>query len=271
MFRKDHRGGPKDGKFKKGGFDKFAKKKPAEKPASTAVVVQPHKHTGIFVQKGKTDALVTKNFKVGESVYGERRIAAELNGERTEFRVWNPFRSKLGATILGGVDNMPIYPGAKVLYLGAASGTTVSHVSDIIGEHGVVYAVEFAHRPGRDLLQLAKRRMNIVPIIADARQPQHYRMLVGLVDTIFADVAQPDQARIVHLNAEMFLKSGGNYMISIKASCVDSTMEPEAVYAKEVDALRKFELKPREQMTLEPFHRGHAVVIGVYKPPTKHA
>lgn len=55
------------------------------------------------------------------------------NGEKIEYRVWNPFRSKLGAAILGGVDQIHIKPGAKVLYLGAASGTTVSHVSDIVG------------------------------------------------------------------------------------------------------------------------------------------
>jgi len=64
------------------------------------------------------------------------------------YRVWNPFRSKLAAAILGGVDKIHIAPGSKVLYIGAAAGTTVSHVSDIVGPTGCVYAVEFAHRPG---------------------------------------------------------------------------------------------------------------------------
>ena len=82
-----------------------------------------------------------------------------------------------------------------MLYLGAASGTTVSHVSDIVGPTGIVYAVEFSHRSGRDLVNMAKKRTNIIPIIEDARHPQRYRMLVGMVDTIFADVAQPDQVR----------------------------------------------------------------------------
>lgn len=82
-----------------------------------------------------------------------------------------------------------------MLYLGAAAGTTVSHVADIVGPSGCVYAVEFAHRPGRDLINMAKSRTNVIPIIEDARHPLKYRMLVGMVDTVFADVAQPDQVR----------------------------------------------------------------------------
>merc|ERR1711934_702193 len=112
-------------------------------------------------------------------------------------------------------------------------GTTVSHVSDMVGPEGMVYAVEFSHRSGRDLTNMAKKRPNIVPIVEDARQPMRYRMLVGMVDVIFSDVAQPDQARIVALNAHQFLKQGGGFLISIKANCVDSTATPEAVYAME--------------------------------------
>lgn len=48
-------------------------------------------------------------------------------------RQWNPFRSKLASAILGGVKNIYMEPGMKVLYLGAASGTTVSHVADLVG------------------------------------------------------------------------------------------------------------------------------------------
>ena len=141
----------------------------------------------------------------GDAVYGEKRITVEEGADETktkvEYRVWNPFRSKIAAAILGGVDNIWMAPGSRVLYLGAASGTSVSHVSDLVGETGVVYAVEFSHRSGRDLINVAKKRTNIIPIIEDARHPSKYRMLVGMVDTIFADVAQPDQARIVALNA----------------------------------------------------------------------
>ena len=138
--------------------------------------------------------------------------------------MWNPFRSKIVAAILGGVDNIHIGPGKKVLYLGAASGTTVSHVADIVGPEGLVYAVEFSHRSGRDLINVAKKRTNVIPIIEDARRPEKYRMLVGMVDVIFADVAQPDQARIIALNAHHFLKNGGHFVISIKVSLLLSPL-----------------------------------------------
>ena len=82
-------------------------------------------------------------------------------------------------TIIGGIDGIHMKPGSKVLYLGAAAGTTVSHVSDIVGPTGCVYAVEFAHRPGRDLINMAKSRTNVIPIIEDARHPLKYRMLMG--------------------------------------------------------------------------------------------
>ncbi|VDP96569.1 unnamed protein product [Echinostoma caproni] len=191
------------------------------------VFIEPHRHEGIFLAKGKEDCLVTRNIVVGESVYGEKRISVEDdNGEKIEYRVWNPFRSKLAAGIV------------NVLYLGAASGTTVSHVSDIVGPDGVVYAVEFSHRSGRDLLNVAKHRTNIVPIIEDARHPHKYRMLVGMVDCIFADVAQPDQSRIVGVNADYYLKNGGHTVISIKASCIDSVAAPEVVFAKEVTIVK---------------------------------
>lgn len=115
----------------------------------------------------------------------------------------------------------------------------------------------------------AKRRPNIVPIVEDARQPLRYRMLVGMVDVIFADVAQPDQARIVAINASHFLKPAGWFIIAIKANCVDSTASPEAVFAAEVDKLRKEQCRPREQLSLEPYHRDHAVVIGQYRVKKK--
>ncbi|XP_022236935.1 rRNA 2'-O-methyltransferase fibrillarin-like isoform X2 [Limulus polyphemus] len=233
------------------------------------VFVEPHRHEGVFIARGKEDALVTKNLIPGDSVYGEKRVSVEdLNG-KIEYRVWNPFRSKLAAAILGGVDQIHMSPGTKVLYLGAASGTTVSHVSDVVGEDGLVYAVEFSHRSGRDLIGVAQKRTNVIPIIEDARHPHKYRMLVGMVDTIFADVAQPDQARIVAINAHHFLKNGGHFVISIKANCIDSTAEPEAVFANEVKKLQAERLKPQEQITLEPYERDHAVVVGIYRPTPK--
>jgi len=235
------------------------------------VVIEPHRHPGIFIARGKEDALVTRNMVPGDSVYGEKRISVDGDdGQKIEYRVWNPFRSKLAAAILGGVDQIHMPPGCKVLYLGAASGTTVSHVSDVVGPEGLVFAVEFSHRSGRDLLNVAKKRTNIIPIIEDARHPHKYRMLVGMVDCVFADVAQPDQARIVALNSQYFLKNGGHFVISIKANCIDSTAEPEAVFAGEVKKLQSEKLKPQEQLTLEPYERDHAVVVGTYRAAPKN-
>lgn len=102
-------------------------------------------------------------------MYGEKRITVEspstspdVPAEKIEYRVWNPFRSKLAAGILGGLDDIYIAPGKKVLYLGAASGTSVSHVADVVGPTGTVYAVEFSHRSGRDLINMAKKRTNVI-------------------------------------------------------------------------------------------------------------
>lgn len=233
------------------------------------VVIEPHRHQGVFIAKGKEDALCTRNMVPGVSVYGEKRVEVEVDGGKVEYRVWNPFRSKLAAAILGGVDDIFIKPGTKLLYLGAASGTTVSHCSDLVGPTGIVYAVEFSHRSGRDLIEMAKKRTNVIPIIEDARHPLKYRMLVGMVDTIFADVAQPDQARIVALNAQYFLKAGGNFVISIKANCIDSTVDATVVFANEVEKLQQDQLRPKEQLTLEPYERDHAVVTGTYRPQPK--
>ncbi|KAL6617171.1 Fibrillarin [Neocallimastix sp. 'constans'] len=248
------RGGPKGGRAK----------------GSAKVVIEPHRHEGVFIARGKEDLLVTKNLVPGESVYGEKRISVDnADGTKTEYRVWNPFRSKIAAGILGGLDNIYIKPGAKVLYLGGASGTTVSHVADIVGPTGNVYAVEFSLRVGRELINVAKKRTNVIPIIEDARYPQKYRMLVPMVDVVFADVAQPDQARIIAMNAHMFCKIGGHIVISIKASCIDSTMEPAKVFASEVKKLQSEKIKPREQLTLEPYERDHAIVVGEYRPKSK--
>ncbi|KAM0687817.1 Small subunit processome complex component [Conglomerata obtusa] len=257
-------------------FDRSSKKRPnhaqkkkgtfASKSISKKVIVQPHpRFPGVFVTRGKEDLICTKNMTPGLSVYNEKRIASD----DVEYRIWNPYRSKLAAGITAQMDNIHIKPKSKVLYLGAASGTSVSHVSDIVGPEGIVYAVEFSQRSGRDLINLAKRRTNIVPIVEDARHPSKYRMIVPMVDVIFSDVAQPDQSRIVALNAQYFLKENGGVVISIKANCVDSTRAPSEIFAMEVDKLKKDNIKPKEQIGLEPFEKDHAIVVGIFRPTKK--
>ncbi|MEM3055733.1 MAG: fibrillarin-like rRNA/tRNA 2'-O-methyltransferase, partial [Candidatus Bathyarchaeia archaeon] len=147
--------------------------------------------------------LATVNLTPGIDVYGEQLIRV---GD-VEYRAWSPFRSKLAAAILRGLKNMPISKGMKVLYLGVASGTTCSHISDIVGDEGHIWGVDFAPRPLRDLIEkLAPYRRNISPILGDARAPEAYPPLVPIVDLIYADVAQPDQSRILSRNAELYLK-----------------------------------------------------------------
>lgn len=242
------------------------------KKSGPKTVVEQHRFEGVFIARGgKDDMLLTMNMVPGHTVYGEKKVVVEgaTPEEKKEYRQWNPFRSKLGAAVFNGIKKLHIKPGSKVLYLGAASGTTVSHVSDIVGPEGTVYAVEMAARPGRELIEVAKVRTNIVPIIEDARYPAKYRMLVPMVDVLFADVAQRAQAQIFAINAAAFLKNGGQFLISIKASCIDSTAAPSAVFARVREELIEQQFKPTEQVSLDPFERDHAMVGGVYRPQKK--
>ena len=217
----------------------------------------------------KNDAILTKSLYPGESVYNEKRVTVEENNQKVEYRTWNPYRSKIGAFICAGVNILGFSPGSKVLYLGAASGTTCSHVSDVIGPEGVLYAVEFSARCGRDLIGMAKKRSNVVPIIEDARKPQNYRFMVEMVDFVFADVAQPDQTRIIAMNCKKFLKNGGVFMIAIKASCIDSTQDPKVVFHSEVEKLKEEGLTPKKFITLEPYQKDHAMILGYFRPEKK--
>ncbi len=159
------------------------------------------KFEGVYQIK---DKLATLNMTPGRNVYGERLVQKDGN----ELRLWNPKRSKLAAAILNGLKTFPIKQDSHVLYLGAASGTTASHISDI-ATSGMVYCVEFSQRSFRDLIENTKERKNMIPILADARVPQSYSNLLESCDVIYQDVAQVNQAQILIDNARMYLKDGG--------------------------------------------------------------
>jgi fibrillarin-like pre-rRNA processing protein len=202
--------------------------------------------------------LVTRNMTPGRTYYGEPTYMVD----GVEYRSWNPTRSKLAAAIMKGIGVMPVRPGAMVLYLGAASGTTVSHVSDILGETGHIWALDFAPRALRDLLdKLARYRSNVSPILGDANRPMEYSHIVPMVDTVFADVAQPNQAEIVVKNASMFLKEGGWAMLSIKSRSVDVRRKPRDVYDAQVGVLEGGGLKVRELVELDPYEKDHAMAL----------
>jgi fibrillarin-like pre-rRNA processing protein len=202
--------------------------------------------------------LVTKNMTPGRTYYGEPTYQVDV----VEYRSWNPTRSKLAAAIMKGIGYMPVKPGAKVLYLGAASGTTVSHVSDILGETGHVWGLDFAPRALRDLIdKVARYRSNVSPILGDANKPMEYLSLVPKVDAVFADVAQPNQAEIMVKNASIFLKRGGWAMLSIKSRSVDVKQKPRDVYDAQAEALEGDGLKVRELIELDPYEKDHAMAL----------
>lgn len=217
------------------------------------------KFPGVFTVNRQ---LATVSFAPGTRVYGEKLVR---EGE-TEYRIWDLYRSKLAAALHKGLREMPIKPGAVVLYLGAASGTTPSHVSDIVGKDGTVFCVEFAQRSMRDLLQVCERRQNMLPIMGDARQPQEYAELLGdaKVDVIYQDVAQPDQAEIFLKNSRMFLKKGGWGMIAIKSQSIDVTRAPAKIFEEFVAKLAD-ELDVSEQIDIAPYDLEHLFISGKKK------
>jgi fibrillarin-like pre-rRNA processing protein len=181
-------------------------------------------------------------------VYGERMLKG--------YRVWDPYRSKLAAfCMLGG--NAELDGSMVVLYLGAANGTTVSHVADYAE---CVYAVEFAPRPMQDLLEVARRRKNIVPILADATRPGTYAPFVESVDLIYQDVAQPDQTGIAAKNL-VFLKQGGTMFLMLKTQSVDVTRDPREVFADARARLESLGLEIVDTRWLDPYHQDHAAIV----------
>ena len=205
--------------------------------------------------------LCTKNLAPGYSVYGERLI--KYKG--IEYREWNAFRSKLAGAILKGLKYNPIKKGSKVLYLGAASGTTISHVSDIIENKGNVYGVEFSPRVVRELLLVAQRRPNIFPILSDDRFTQNYKGLVENVEVLYVDIAQPDQTDIAIYNAQFFLKPNGYILLIIKARSIDVTKDPKEIYKVEVEKLENANFDIIQIINLDPYDKDHSIVLGKYK------
>jgi len=191
------------------------------------------------------DVLVSR----GEGgVYNERMLGGS--------RVWEPYRSKLSALYHVG-NGVELYPSMRVLYLGAANGTTVSHVADYTE---VVYAVEFAPRPMQDLIEVARRRKNVIPIMADATRPDRYALVVEAVDMVYQDVAQPDQASIAIRNCA-FLRPEGNLVLMLKTRSVDVRKDPEVVFDETLKALKEAGFTVQESVWLVPYHQDHAAII----------
>ena len=203
----------------------------------------------------------TENLVPGNQVYKEKLIIKK----GIEYRLWDPFRSKLAASIMNGLENFPFKNKTSVLYLGASTGTTVSHISDIVGPNGLIFAVEHASRVARDFLdRVATHRKNIIPILQDARKPKEYFSVFGKVDVVYVDIAQPDQTKIAIDNCDMFLKKEGFFFLVIKTRSIDVTKAPKRIVEEEIQKLReKFDIL--ESIDLHPYDKDHAMVIAKYK------
>ena len=274
----------------------------------TKIEAKPHSLEGIYIIKSNKELLATKNLCPGEIVYGEELITIEeikeieihnnneiekdsssdsdsiqikqrnsLNNQnvqniqdKTEYRIWDTFYSKLGAAIETGISNIYMKPGSKVLYLGAGSDSysTISHISDLVGKEGVVYGVEKSEIKGLVLKNMAKKRVNIKPIIYDAKNPFKYKdSITNLVDCIFANISEKYISTILAKNAEFFLKKKGGFICVINSNNNDSkNISEKEKFDKQIKLLREKSLYVKEFISLMNFESGLGVVSGMFKP-----
>jgi len=201
--------------------------------------------------------LATKNLVPGVKVYGEK--LARIQGH--EYRDWSARRSKLSAYLMRGGRHFRPTGSEDVLYLGAASGTTVSHLSDLLPT-GRVFAVEFSARPFRDLLQVASQRTNLVPILSDASRPEPYApYLLHRVPILYQDIAQRNQAHLFAENARRFLAQKGLGFLAIKARSINVAQPPRSIYEAVKRDLSARNLDVVETVELDPYETDHAMVV----------
>lgn len=206
---------------------------------------------GVYTVDGK---LATANLSKGTRVYNEELVS---HGD-TEYRLWNPYRSKLAAAIINGLRTFSIRDDSRVLYLGAATGTTASHVSDITSK-GQVFCVEFSERNMRELLKTCEHRPNMLPLLCDANNTEEYEDAVKECDVIYQDVSARNQAEILDKNGAM-LKRGGTAYFVIKSQSIDISKRPEQVFKEALEGVSKrFDVV--EKIDIEPFDSLHMFAV----------
>ena len=209
-------------------------------------------------EKNGRATLLTKNLAPGKKVYNETLVVRD----GAEYRTWDPFRSKLAAAILKGLPDDLVPEGSKVLYLGASTGTTASHVSDLVGPGGLVIGVEFAPRVAREFVEhVARERGNVIPFVADARDPGKYS--VADVDVVYCDIAQPDQTEIALTNCAKLLRKKGTLLLVVKARSIDVVREPSEVFKEEQTKIEKAGFLVVKVLELSPFEKDHALIFAV--------
>ena len=213
--------------------------------------------SGVYKEKNQ---LYTINIEKQSrrKTYNERIIKRN----NKEYRSWNPYKSKLAAAILNGLE-IELKKDFDVLYLGAATGTTVSHISDICKD-GMVYAVEFSPVSMKKLVELSECRDNIIPILADANHPDRYSSIVPKVDLVYQDISQRNQTEIFISNVSNYLKKSDFGILMVKARSIDVSLKPDKIYENVCSILEENKLNVVDVINLDPYEKDHAVII------TKH-
>ncbi len=209
----------------------------------------------IFTERRR---IYTISLAPGTRVYGERTPVVD----GIEYREWNPLRSKLAAYIANGGTKIPIGKNDHVLYLGASSGTTPSHVSDMVPE-GKVYCVEFAPRMFRELVKNCEPRPNMIPILADATKPSEYEFMVSDINIVYQDVAQKNQSDILADNMDKFNARFG--MVAIKARSEDVAKDPDAIFGHSLKKLEERGFTIIDKRRLEPYENSHMMIVVEHK------
>jgi len=211
-------------------------------------------HT-LLRRHGVRDVIYTENAG-RKSCYGERLL------EDGRLRHWNPTRSKLSAAILLGAQ-IKLKDDARMLYLGAGAGTTVSHLSDVLC-NGVIFAVERSAMAMLEMLGVVAERENVIPVMADASRPREYPRFIETVDCIYQDVAQPNQGEIAARNARLLLREGGLLLLLVKARSVAVEIDNAEALQRQLSALETY-FDVQDIMQLKPFYRDHYLVIARFK------
>lgn len=215
-----------------------------------------------YVTVNGKEHIATINLLKGVTLYGEKLISRDGN----EYRTWDPFRSKLAAAYIKGL-HFEFSNVGNVLYLGASTGTTVSHLSDIVGQSGKIFAVESSARVARELISnVSSKRTNVIPIIEDARKPRSYFSIYDKMDLVYCDIAQPDQTTIAIDNCKIYLKEAKPMLLVIKTRSIDVTMSPKNVIYQEIKKLESNSFEIKQKIDLEPFDKDHAMINAVFYP-----
>ena len=214
------------------------------------------KKSKIFEVYENKRSIYTVNLVPGKAVYDEKLIKEN----KVEYREWNPRKSKLAAAILKGCQNIFMRKGSVVLYLGSATGTTVSHVSDIVGREGFIFALDIAPIVMRALVFVCNHRNNIAPVLADANKPSGYANKISLVDIVYQDIAQKNQLDIFLKNVDLFLKDNGYALLAVKARSIDISKKPKEIFIETKKELEK-NMVIIDYRQLEPYQKDHCFFV----------